>query len=599
MERRSQRNDGLSRMTLCLCMILALPGAAQAAKVQEALPLTYVDVKEILPTIEGLVGAADDGDDAEKAKFHAIARTNSIVVSGSKKQRALARSLVAKFDQRPEQVYLSAVIAQVGIDEKTPDVQHALSLVTEVELGGKNIALKDFRRPGFSGMVLDARSAGDGVEQSDTFLNSYLTALDGLDSFSVLSRPFVITRNNATATVSSGERIAAKVDGATITYDEKLMSLGVTPVLNPGSEVTLEVDLKLDLVPSSETMAQRLKTTLRVALGDLAIRSTGTAASEDGKRYEHRLFLHPSLVGTRSQPGLPEAKQPSAPKAKPTTPRPALAQLPDNFLRRELQYLRVAEAAPIVARAIALRTETKFEPAPASAAPEPILVGETLVVSDPALNSLTVGPSKHLETVVKLLDETDQRPRQVLIETSLVEVTLGETLKFGRDAIKEGTFGQAEPVEASFKLPVGGAVFIDLKDPSGKAAGRTLNRYVSALAGTSENLKVITAPRLIATNNSESIIIPNKELELRLNPLINSDDEVTLNIKSKREVEISDDNKSHQEFHTMVRLEDGDTIVVGGIVHEVDGTSKELLLLVRTKIIPEIPATVREESPKD
>ena len=120
---------------------------------------------------------------------------------------------------------------------------------------------------------------------------------------------------------SSGERVAAQGNGP-VAFDELVMSLEMSPVINPGGEVTLGIDLQLGFDPRSDTAAQRFRTTLRVAQRDLIAFSTGTAEAKDGKRHEHLVFLQPSLInGSHGLEVVPGVNDRLAPKAHPVGPR--------------------------------------------------------------------------------------------------------------------------------------------------------------------------------------------------------------------------------------------------------------------------------------
>ncbi len=69
--------------------------------------------------------------------------------------------------------------------------------------------------------------------------------------------------------------------------------------------------------------------------------------------------------------------------------------------------------------------------------PESFTIGNTLIIGDPQLNNIVVsGPPEHLRIIDQLLDEIDIRPRQVYISAVIAQVTLGDDIRKGTDLLR-------------------------------------------------------------------------------------------------------------------------------------------------------------------
>lgn len=72
-----------------------------------------------------------------------------------------------------------------------------------------------------------------------------------------------------------------------------------------------------------------------------------------------------------------------------------------------------------------------------SGTPDSVVVGRTLLISDPQSNSLIVsGSPEHIGTIQRLIKEMDVRPQQIYISTVIGQLNLGDEYKYGFDFLK-------------------------------------------------------------------------------------------------------------------------------------------------------------------
>lgn len=257
-----------------------------------------------------------------------------------------------------------------------------------------------------------------------------------------------------------------------------------------------------------------------------------------------------------------------------------------------------------------------------NSAPEARLVGRTLLVADNITNSLVVqGPPAAVEIITNLLDEIDVKADQVMISAVFGQLTLGDDFSFGVDYVQalngdrfagrggSGAFPSV-PLGPSFddqgnQIP-GGLSF----NPGSLASAAGLSLYgqigddfnviVNALQSDSR-FKVLSRPTIFTANNrkgsiqaGERIAVPTNSfqgggvngistnieyqdvlLSLEVIPLINSEDEVTLEIALINDEVIGSQfiegvgdvpTIGTRDVTTTVTVPDGSTIVLGGLI---------------------------------
>jgi general secretion pathway protein D len=250
--------------------------------------------------------------------------------------------------------------------------------------------------------------------------------------------------------------------------------------------------------------------------------------------------------------------------------------------------------------------------------PEARLVGRTLLVADNITNSIVVqGPPSGLEIVERLLDQLDVKPDQVIISTVIGQLTLDDSLDFGINYLLN---------DSNFKLGGGGSTSGNLLPPADGAKVRfprfdpaslsgsglralgtvgDLEMYLKALQ-TKSDFTVLSRPSIFTANNKkgtissgERIAIPTSSnsftnggastnieyqdvvLKLEVNPLVNSDNEVTMEIALLNDEQngtqtiagggsnggdLTVPRISTRELLTTVTVPNNETIVLGGLI---------------------------------
>jgi type II secretion system protein D len=255
-----------------------------------------------------------------------------------------------------------------------------------------------------------------------------------------------------------------------------------------------------------------------------------------------------------------------------------------------------------------------------STAPESVLVGRTLLVADNITNSVVVqGPPAGLEIVQRLIDQLDMKPDQVMISTVIGQVALNKNLEFGVGYLLNGSDGKLGGGGGLPIIPIAESVLDPAKrfpliDPSGLASSGLraygtigdLNVFLKALQSKTD-FTVLSRPSIFTANNQkgtissgERIAIPTQGgtsggnyntgtsieyqdvvLKLEVIPLVNSNNEITLQISLINDEQngtqtisgagtnggdLSVPRITTREILTTATVPNGQTIALGGLI---------------------------------
>lgn len=261
--------------------------------------------------------------------------------------------------------------------------------------------------------------------------------------------------------------------------------------------------------------------------------------------------------------------------------------------------------------------------------PRSLVVGKTLLISDPVANSIFAsGPPEHLRVLNEILDELDRRPQQIVISAVIGDYQVRDRLGWAIETIfrarkngnattaKRGLFGQ---FGSSSGIPSVGDSVLDPRSAVTAAAAAASGNALTFYGGVREGLdlivqtlnentdfKVISRPTVFTMNNTPASIssgssfpiasstqgligggttgtgllsnVQYQDVVLSLNivPLINSENELTLQISQQNseqagETTIADNPYpilTKQELTTTVMCKNMDTVILGGLIRE-------------------------------
>ncbi len=274
--------------------------------------------------------------------------------------------------------------------------------------------------------------------------------------------------------------------------------------------------------------------------------------------------------------------------------------------------------------------------------PISVLIGNTLVIADPASSKFFAsGPPEQIKALEELADELDVRPRQILLSAIIGEFTLGDDFNFGLDWIQTlkqaggdglvggvlNTQGTAFANPSNLKDIAG---FLGAGGPSalsGLTAYGQINKNLNVFLQTLESTRrfhVLQKPTITALNHQSASIYIGQQiaiagqtytngagglgglgftsttqyipvrLQLDITPHIYNDNEVMLEFKQQNNdvsgfTTISGNrvpNISEQGMQNSLIVPDRATAMLGGLITERDTKNKSgLPFLVRIPII--------------
>lgn len=225
------------------------------------------------------------------------------------------------------------------------------------------------------------------------------------------------------------------------------------------------------------------------------------------------------------------------------------------------------------------------------------------VISDDAHNSLVIlATAKQYEMIEQALKQLDVLPLQVLIEATIVEVTLSDSLQYGVEWLFENSAGD---YNATGKLDLGVPGLNALADGFSYAVTGSAGdiRAVLNLLAEDQRLNVLSSPSLMVLDNQQALIQVGDQVPITVQqqqstitggtgtaPIINSieyrDTGVILSVTPRVNAsglitmdvaqEVSDVSSRatltptilQRKIASTVAVQSGDTIVLGGLIRD-------------------------------
>ncbi len=228
---------------------------------------------------------------------------------------------------------------------------------------------------------------------------------------------------------------------------------------------------------------------------------------------------------------------------------------------------------------------------------------EVTVVGDEASNKLVISTSpRYMESVLKIVEELDQTPPQVMIQVLLAEVSVDSSEQWGMD-VNIGPFGGEGYRIGSTAQGVGVATALGVPNLSVTSADFGVLIRALELQG---KLEILSNPQVLANNNKEATIkvvediglagqtqrgfgsdtivstVERKDvgITLKVTPSISADGFVRMEIApeisslTQRTTQINRDQTApiitKRTVDTVVTVKDGQSVVIGGLIQSSD-----------------------------
>jgi len=195
------------------------------------------------------------------------------------------------------------------------------------------------------------------------------------------------------------------------------------------------------------------------------------------------------------------------------------------------------------------------------------VIGDVNIVADEFTNSLIIvtDPANYPE-IKRTIEALDIRPKQVLIEVLIAELTLDKTTQFGLEWSLKGqgsatvggeNFNVVSDIAQALGVPSGSGFVLNVVD------AQRLKGLLNAYASQSK-LHVLSTPRIIASNNQEAKIYVGKDVPIVTSETSSSSTSVS-SFDTRRTIQYKDtgiilDVKPHVNEKKTIKLEINQTV---------------------------------------
>jgi len=254
----------------------------------------------------------------------------------------------------------------------------------------------------------------------------------------------------------------------------------------------------------------------------------------------------------------------------------------------------------------ALTAQNRLNTNTQAAQPAVAQLGSVRVMADEANNAILVWSTRgEFEKIEAALKRLDLPPTQVLIEASIIEVTLGDDLKYGlqwafNDSARHGLLGsgvvgqlpKAATGGFSYTLTNSlGTVRATLNALAAKSLIKVIsspsimvldNQVATMSVGTQQPIRTGETTNLNTVGNQTTTTYQYKDtgVQLQVQPSVNSGDLVTMNI-SQSVTDVGDEDLVtgqraflQRQINSRVAVRSGQAIVLGGLIKDNTSTGK-------------------------
>ncbi|MBR9882205.1 MAG: type IV pilus secretin PilQ [Oceanospirillales bacterium] len=178
-------------------------------------------------------------------------QTNVLMIRETAAQIEEIRRTLRKFDVEVAQILIEArVVTASSSFEKNLGIRWAGSAIGSINGNDAYITNAVNNNDMLVDLGVSATSGFEvGFVSSNFALAAELTALQSDGVVEIVSQPKVITTNGTEATIESGQEVPYQVveeDKTTIEFKDALLSLKVTPQVNPGDRISLDLTVNED-----------------------------------------------------------------------------------------------------------------------------------------------------------------------------------------------------------------------------------------------------------------------------------------------------------------------------------------------------------------
>ncbi|MGQ0800097.1 MAG: type II secretion system secretin GspD [Pseudomarimonas sp.] len=283
-------------------------------------------------------GAGGDGISlgaADEVRISAVEESNSLIVRASSSQWDSIRRVIQRLDQVPLQVVIETQIVRVALNES---LKYGVQWFFEGAIADQALRTRAATQRGFndlSGSINPPTDDGPG-SLAWSFLGpnaqALITAVDAVSDVTVLSAPSLVVLNNKQGTINVGTQIPVvstfinnniggggtdpngNVGTSSVQFRQTGITLSVTPRVNPGGLVFLEIEQEDSGQGVGEAVGGNVPIDTRTIQTEVAVQSGNTvvlgglikeekSAGSSGVPFLNRIPVLGALFGGRSVSG--------------------------------------------------------------------------------------------------------------------------------------------------------------------------------------------------------------------------------------------------------------------------------------------------------
>ncbi|WP_101759472.1 type II secretion system secretin GspD [Oceanicoccus sp. KOV_DT_Chl] len=241
--------------------------------------LHYVDAQELVPILKSLAQSiqVSQKDSATQVSIDSSESANALVINAPPAMLNTIKRVIAQLDIRRAQVMVEAMLVEVSgdiandigvtwISDPDKELVSAVNTLGDLPLVDVNLTDPDSFRPG-RGFTFGYFQDGD--------LQAAIRALNATQSANILSTPTIVAIDNEEASLLVGQNVPFKTGQSTssssptsdpfttIERQDIGLSLVVTPRINEGDSITLEIKQKTENIAQSIDVASDIVTNKR------------------------------------------------------------------------------------------------------------------------------------------------------------------------------------------------------------------------------------------------------------------------------------------------------------------------------------------------
>ncbi len=277
--------------------------------------LNYLDAAEVLPILRGLTAGSEqrEGAPGSRVSIEASESTNALIVSAPPAMMTQIEDVVRQIDIRRAQVLVEAVIAEVSMDlARELGVQWQSEVTADGTFAATNFGRSSPIADPTDPPLLSLDSGLTVGYFANSTLRALLNALQIDEDSNILSTPSIVTLDNNEAEILVGSNvpfITGQATGpaagtsnpfTTIEREDIGITLKVTPQINRGDAITLDVLQEVETLSQSQVFGTQVATDIvtdkrsiqtKVLLDDNDILVLGGLIEEDMREIVQKVPL--------------------------------------------------------------------------------------------------------------------------------------------------------------------------------------------------------------------------------------------------------------------------------------------------------------------